>query len=178
MAVTAAPDAYRSIPLVVRARLSTEQARRISASAALSARFNRILRATSRRVAIGIQAVSPVKTGLFRRRWQAQVVGKTSIELSNSVKYAQYVHPKGTPRARTVANVDAPRVIAEQQAWLDAELDAQMGEALATVVLYETVAPPTTERERAEYAAAKRTFDDWLARVTSTNAIPGARVRL
>lgn len=178
MAVRPGPDSYRSTALVVSAGLTVDQARRVSGDAALSARFQRIMRAAARRIAIGIQAVSPVKTGLFRRRWNAQVVGKSTVTLSNNVRYAQYVHPKGTPRSRTVANVDAPRVIAEAQVWLDAELEGRLGEALATVALYESVAPAVTAREKAEYSAAKREFDEWVARTTRTNAVPGARFTL
>lgn len=178
MAVRPGPDAYRSTALVVSAGLTVDQARRISGNAAVSARLSRIMRAASRRIALGIQAVSPVKTGLFRRRWKAELVSKTRVELSNNVRYAQYVHPKGTPRSRTVANVDAPRIIRETQRWLDAEVEAQLGEAFATILIAETIDPPTTAAAKARYNEAKRVFDDWIASVTRNNAVPGARVLL
>ena len=178
MAVTSAPDAYRRTALAISAGLTVEQAKRISGSAAVSARLSRIMRAASRRIAIGIQAVSPVKTGLFRRRWNAQLVSKTRVELSNNVKYAQYVHPKGTPRSRTVANVDAPRIIRETQRWLDAELEAQLGEALAVILIAEAIDPPVTPAAKAKYNEAKRVFDEWINSVTRTNAVPGARMLL
>lgn len=178
MAVTAAPDAFRSVPLVVRAVLTVDQQRRISASAAASREFNRIMRAASRQITIGIQRVSPVKTGLFRRSWVAEVKDRTRVELRNPVRYAQYVHPKRTPRSRTVANVDAPVVIERVQRWLDAELTGELGDALATILLDAAVAPATSTRERAALADARRKFDAWIDRLTGTNAVPGARVRL
>jgi hypothetical protein len=170
MAVSPLSDSYRRSPLIVSAGLTIAQERRIRADAAVSRRFNQILRAAARRITLRVQAVSPVRTGLFRRSWTADVEGQ-SVSLRNPVRYAQYVHPAGTPRSRTVANVDAPRIIDEAQQLVDAEVEA----LLSTIIIYEAVSPPTTAREIAEYEAAKRKFDQWL---NSVGRAPGARIRL
>jgi hypothetical protein len=170
MAVSPLSDRYRSTPLIVSAGLTVGQTRRLRGDSGLSRRFNQILRAASRQITLRIQAVSPVRTGLFRRRWTATVEGE-SVALSNSVRYAQYVHPKGTPRSRTVANVDAPRIIADVQDLVDQEV----ADLLATIVLYEEVAAPVTPREVSEYESAKRKFDAW---VNSVARVPGARIPL
>lgn len=170
MAVRPGPNSYRSTALVVSAGLTVGQTRRLRADSGLSRRFNQILRAASRAITLRIQAVSPVRTGLFRRRWRATVEGE-SVALSNSVRYAQYVHPKGTPRSRTVANVDAPRIIADVQGLVDQEI----ADLLATIVMYEEVAFPVTAREVSEYETAKRKFDAW---VNSIVRAPGARIPL
>jgi len=119
------PDAYRSTPLQVSVRVDEQRSKIIRSKVDIRKRVRELLGEAAKRILRSIAAKSPVRTGKFKGGWQAEASGGQSIRVTNPVAYAAYVHPKGTPPSRTVANTDLPLVLTEVQSWIDSELQSR-----------------------------------------------------
>ena len=87
----------------------------IEGNRSLAASLNRTLSNLGKRFVDAIRKVivqrGTIRTRLFLTGWKERRVKEgstvnTAVEIYNETPYSLYVHPKGTPKSRTVFNVD------------------------------------------------------------------------
>lgn len=131
---------------------------------ALKAALNRILKNIGslgvRRVQRIIDRFDAIDTGRFRAAWKQKRLKdgadfNTAVVLTNRVRdrdtgkgYARYVHPKRTPKSRTIVSTDLPEVVMEMGKELANDLDVILRPKLAKALKAAILKRAAEERRR------------------------------
>lgn len=112
---TPGTDGSATMRLSARALFSDADLEFIESNRTVAAALNRTLSNLGKRFVEAIRKVivrkDTIRTRLFLTGWKERRVKErssvnTAVEVFNDTPYALYVHPKGTPKSRTVFNVD------------------------------------------------------------------------
>lgn len=147
--------------LILSSRLlfSSAETKEIEGNRTLEAILNKTLTNLGKRFVEAIQkritALGAIKTRLFLTGWRSErfqdrAKFNNAIRLKNAAPYALYVHPKGTPKSRTIVNVDIkgnllPKYAAELTEDID-RLRPRIAQALKLQILRDAKRAATRRR--------------------------------
>lgn len=139
------------LSISARTLVTAEERRLIEDNRTLAASLNRVLENLGKRWVAAVQKrireLGAIKSRLFISSWRAvrfkdRSTVNNAVRLTNAAPYALYVHPKGTPKTRTIVNYDIRRELLPQFAEqmvedFDRILRPQLAKALRARILAE-----------------------------------------